>query len=282
MNTRRPQFKDAAVRQALGLAFDFDWTNQALFYNQYVRSTSFFSNSYLAASGIPSAGELELLKPFEQQLPPAIFLQPLTAPEAHDSIALRENLKQAVRLLNNNGWSIQDGVMKNSDGIALSFEIMLGSPSFERVMAGYVQNLRKIGVNARYRTIDPALYTERINNFDFDMCVFVFGQSLSPGNEQRNYWHSQAAEQKGTRNIAGVSDPVVDYLVDKIIYADNREELTIACRALDRVLWYGYYVVPNWYLDHHRIAYLNKFGIPDELPLFYDYFSFLMTWWSRE
>ncbi len=282
MNTRRPQFADPVVRRALGLAFDFQWTNRALFYGQYVRNNSYFSNSYLAATGLPSARELQLLEPYREQLPPEVFVQPLAAPRTDGPGGIRHNLEQAARLLKERGWRLKDGVLHNDRGVALSFEIMLVSPSFERVMAGYVQNLRKIGVDARYRTIDPALYTERINNFDFDMCVFVFGQSQSPGNEQRNYWHSEAADRKGSRNIAGIKDRVVDMLVDRIIYAENRDELIAACRALDRVLWYGYYLVPNWYLNTHRLAYHNEFNMPETLPVYYDYISFLLTWWSRD
>ncbi len=282
MNTRRPQFADPVVRRALGLAFDFQWTNQALFYGQYVRNNSYFSNSYLAASGLPSERELQLLDPYRHLLPPEVFDQPLSAPRTDGPGGIRKNLEQAARLLKERGWTLKDGILHNDQGVALSFEIILVSPSFERVMAGYVQNLRKIGVDARYRTIDPALYTERINNFDFDMCVFVFGQSQSPGNEQRNYWHSEAAERKGSRNIAGIRDPVVDMLVEQIIYAENRDQLIAACHALDRVLWYGYYLVPNWYLDTHRLAYHNKFNLPETLPVYYDYISFLLTWWSRD
>jgi microcin C transport system substrate-binding protein len=148
-------------------------------------------------------------------------------------------------------------------------------------MAAYTKNLKKIGIEASYRTIDPALYADRINRFDFDMTVDVIPQSLSPGNEQRNFWHSEAAVKKGARNLAGIKHPVVDALVEKIIYSKTREELTASCQALDRVLWYGYYVVPNWYLDGHRIAYHNKFSIPDKLPTYYDYNSFLMTWWRN-
>ncbi len=282
MNTRRSPFQDPAVRKAMILAFDFEWTNRALFYDQYVRSTSYFSNSYLAATGLPSAAERQLLEPFADQVPPEVFTTPLSAPSTAGPGGIRENLVAAAKLLEENGWTLENGVLRNREGVALSFEIMLVSQSFERVMAGYVQNLKRIGVDARYRTIDPALYTERINSFDFDMCVFVFGQSLSPGNEQRNFWHSEAAERRGSRNIAGIRDPVVDYLVDRIIYATTREELTTACHALDRVLWYGHYLVPNWYLDSHRIAYHDKFSYPSNLPLYYDYFSFLMTWWRRQ
>ncbi len=281
MNTRRKIFKDPAVRQAIGLAFDFEWTNKTLFYNQYVRSNSYFSNSYLAAQGLPSEAELRLLEPLRADIAPEVFSTELKAPVTDGSGQNRSNLKAALQILREKGWNLKDGVLHNQDGQKLSFEIILVSPTFERVMAAFTDNLKKIGIEASYRTIDPALYTDKINNFDFDMCVFVYGQSLSPGNEQRNFWHSEAADRKGSRNLAGVRDPAVDQLVDKIIYATNREDLTAASRALDRVLWFGYYLVPNWYLDGHRIAYSDKFYMPKKLPTYYDYMSFVLTWWQK-
>ena len=280
MNTRRPVFKEKAVRRAIGLAFDFEWTNKTLFYEQYERSNSFFSNSQLAATGLPSTEELELLTPLKDQLPGEVFSEELQPPSTDIPGGLRSNLRQAMKLLQEAGWSMENGVLQK-EGVRLSFEIILVSPTFERVMAAFTDNLKKIGIEASYRTIDSALYTDKINNFDFDMCVFVFGQSQSPGNEQINFWHSKAADRKGSRNLAGIQDQAVDTLISKIIYAQDGQSLTTAARALDRVLWYGYYVVPNWYLSGHRIAYHNKFKHPSTLPTYYDYFSFLMTWWHK-
>ena len=280
MNTRREVFKDPEVRKAVGLAFDFEWTNKTLFYDQYVRSNSYFSNSYLAATGLPSAAELEILTPLRDKVPEAVFSAELQPPTSDKRGGIRSNLREAAQILRANGWILQDGVL-HRDGVKLSFEIILANQSFERVMAPFTDNLKKIGIEASYRTIDSALYTDKINNFDFDMCVFVFGQSQSPGNEQRNFWHSEAADRKGSRNLAGVRDSAVDLLVEKIIYAENDEQLTTACRALDRVLWYGYYLVPNWHLNGHRIAYHDKFNIPETLPTYYDYLSFVMTWWKK-
>jgi len=282
MNTRRSLFKDIRVRKALGLAFDFQWINKALFYNQYTRSTSYFNNSYLAATGIPSGLELSYLEPFRNTLPKEIFTTPLTPPDSNDKGGLRANLRTAKQLLKEAGWNIKNGVLQNKDGEKFHFEILLVSPSFERVMAPYVKNLKKLGIKVDYRTIDPALYTDRVQNFDFDMIVHVYGQSLSPGNEQKNYWHSESADQKGSKNLAGINDEVVDTLVEKIIYANTQEELTAACRALDRVLWYGYYMVPNWYLNVHRLAYHNRFNQPESLPLYYNHYQLLMTWWNKE
>ncbi|MBT8330529.1 MAG: extracellular solute-binding protein [Desulfofustis sp.] len=280
MNTRRPVFRDKAVRQAIGLAFDFEWTNKTLFYDQYERSDSYFSNSYLAATGLPSDEELELLNPLKDQLPNEVFSAELQSPTTEIPGGLRTNLRQAMKLLQEDGWSMENGVLQK-EGVRLSFEIILVSSTFERVMAAYTDNLKKIGIEASYRTIDSALYTDKINNFDFDMCVFVFGQSQSPGNEQINFWHSKSANRKGSRNLAGIQDAAVDTLIDKIIYAQDGKSLTTAARALDRVLWYGYYVVPNWYLSGHRLAYHNKFELPSTLPTYYDHFSFLMTWWHQ-
>ncbi len=278
-NTRRPLFADRRVRQAIGLAFDFEWTNKTLFFDQYTRCQSYFSNSYLAATGLPQGRELELLEPFRDRLPPEVFTTPLAAPTTRPPSSLRANLRRAKRLLDEAGWRVRDGKLRNAAGQPFTFEILLVSPSFERVMALFTKNLKKLGITTTYRTIDPALYTRRLQRFDFDMVVTVFGQSQSPGNEQRDYWHSQAADREGSRNLAGIKDPVVDALVERIIYAETQEELTAACKALDRVLWYGYYVVPNWYLASHRIAYRNVFAMPKTLPLYYSPFQLLMTWW---
>ncbi len=279
-NTRRSLFQDRRVRKALGLALDFEWTNKTLFFDQYTRNNSYFSNSNLAAPGLPSEDELVLLEPFRKNLPQEVFTVSLVPPTTLPPSSLRKNLRQAKKLLTDAGWSVKNGVLTDSNGEQFSFEILLVSPSFERVMAPYVKNLQKLGINASYRTIDAALYIDRMKNFDFDMMVTVYGQSQSPGNEQRNYWHSSTADQKGSRNLAGIQSAVVDHLVDAIIYAATQEELTAACRALDRVLWYGYFVVPNWYLASHRLAYNAKFRQPETLPMYYSPDQLLMTWWD--
>jgi len=280
-NTRREIFADPRVRQAIGLAFDFEWTNKTLFFDQYTRCNSYFSNSYLAATGIPQGEELALLEPYRAQLPAAVFTTPLQPSTTAPPNSLRANLRQAKKILSRAGWSIRDGLLKNDKGQSLSFEILLVSPSFERVMAPFVRNLKKLGINASYRTIDAALYGDRVKGFDFDMIVNVYGQSQSPGNEQRDYWTTASAARKGSRNFAGVQNPVVDALVDKIVYARTQQDLTLASHALDRVLWYGYYVVPNWYLAAHRLAYCRKFSQPVTLPLYYNPYQFLYTWWIK-
>jgi microcin C transport system substrate-binding protein len=278
-NLRNPLFQDSRVRKALGMAFDFEWANNKLFFNEYTRSSSYFSNSDLAAKGLPEGLELEYLLPFKEQLPPEVFTQPPTPFNTESPNSLRDNLRKSKSILEKAGWTVQDGRLTDNEGRPFEFEILLVSPSFERVMAGYVNNLSKLGVSASYRTIDPALYIDRLNRFDFDMTVHVFGQSQSPGNEQRDYWHSSSADRNGSRNLIGIKDTIVDQLVDKIIYATTQEELTAACKALDRVLWYGYYVVPNWYVARHRVSYWNKFNRPETLPLYYNPMQALMTWW---
>lgn len=280
MNTRRDLFKDPKVRRALGLALDFEWINKSLFHDQYTRTHSFFSNSYLAATGLPEGLELEYLNKFRGRLPEEVFVQPLSAPVTIGKHGIRTHLKMAKKLLRESGWSVREGVLINQQGKKFEFDILLVSTSFERVMASYVRNLKKLGIKVRYRTIDPTLYTERLKAFDFDMIVTTYGQSLSPGNEQRNFWHSTAAAINGSKNYAGIQSVVVDSLVDKIIYAENRDQLVAACKALDRVLWYGYYLIPNWYLDTHRVSYYNKFHFPDQLPLYYSPFQLLMTLWE--
>jgi len=281
MNSRRPVFSDRIVRKAVTMAFDFEWVNKSLFYSQYKRNHSFFSNSYLAAEGLPSEEELALLVPFKDILPDEVFNSPMGITGGAKKEGMRAQLRQAADLLKNNGWVLEDGVLTNDKGIKLSFEIILSNQSFERVMAAFTKNLKRIGIEARYRTIDPALYADRINSFDFDMCVFVYGQSLSPGNEQRNFWHSESVSESGSRNLAGISSRAVDTLVENIIYAGSRRELITACKALDRVLWYGYYLVPNWYTDSHRVTYHNKFNIPENIPTYYNYGQFLSTWWRK-
>jgi len=281
MNTRKPIFKDRRVRKAIGLALDFEWTNNALFYGQYTRAESFFSNSYLAATGLPEGLELEYLTPFKDELPPELFTTPLTPPVTDGTAGLRKNLREAMALLNEAGYSIQDGVLANKEGGQFSFEITLVNPSFERVMASFVGNLEKLGIKVSYRTIDSTLYTERLKSFDFDMIVAAYGQSQSPGNEQRNFWHSEAADQPGSNNYAGIKSKAVDFLIDRIIYAGSETELLAATKALDRVLWYGYYLVPNWYMNGHRIAYRNTFSMPEVLPEYYSPLQLIMTWWLK-
>ncbi len=278
-NVRKDKFKDVRVRRALSLAYDFEWANDKLFFNQYVRADSYFSNSELAASGLPKGEELKLLEPYRDQLPPQIFTQqwkPGTTLAPH---SLRKNLIEARDLLAEAGWTIQDGVLKNQKGEVFSLNFLLVQSGFDRIIAPYAHNLKKLGIETYYRKVDSSLYKNRMDNFDFDMVVTTFSTSMSPGNELMNMFDSASADVKGSRNIPGITDPVVDALVKKIIQAEGREEVVIASRALDRVLLYGEYLVPNWYINIHRIAYWDKFGIPKTQPLYYDPITWLLKAW---
>ncbi|MDH5299550.1 MAG: ABC transporter substrate-binding protein, partial [Desulfobulbaceae bacterium] len=245
------------------------------------RCNSFFSNSPLAAQGLPQGLELDYLLPFKAKLPPEVFTKPLIPPSTRPPASLRQNLRLAKNLLAQAGWRFRNGQLVNSQGQPFVFDILLVSPSFERVIAPYVQNLAKLGITATYRTIDPALYLRRMNTFDFDMVVNVYGQSQAPGNEQRDYWHSSSADREGANNLAGIKNPAVDSLVDRIIYAERQEEITAACHALDRVLWHNHYVVPNWYVAKHRVVYWNSFARPATPPLYYSPMQALLTWWHK-
>ena len=275
-NTRRDVFKDPRVRAALAYAFDFEWTNANLFYGQYTRTESYFSNSELAATGLPSAAELALLDPYRDQLPDEVFTTAYEAPATDGSGNSRANLRAALQLLREAGWTVEDGKLRDASGRPFTFEILLVSPAFERIAGPFVQNLQRLGIEARVRTVDTAQYQNRLDQFDFDMTVASWGQSQSPGNEQRDFWSTPAADTAGSRNLAGIKDPVVDALIDKIIQAPTREDLVAATRALDRVLLWGHYVIPHWHIQVERVAYWNKFSHPEITPRFgLDLFA----WW---
>ena len=277
-NIRRPVFQDRKVREAIGYAFDFEWTNKALMYDAYTRTDSYFDNSELGSSGLPTGAELALLEPFRDRLPPEVFTKEFTVPKTDGSGNPRQNLRTALKLLREAGWSAKDGVMRNAAGQELSFEILLLSQSgMERITLPLVANLEKIGIKATVRNVDPAQYQNRVRDFDFDMIVGSFGQSQSPGNEQRDYWSSAAADLQGSRNVVGVKDPVVDALVEKVIQAPDRDALVAATRALDRVLLWGFYVVPHFHSESYRVIYWNKFGKPAVTPKYGR--GYPDTWW---
>ena len=263
MNTRRTRFSDPRVREALGLAFDFEWTNRTLFNGQYTRTTSYFSNSDLASSGKPSGEELAILERFRAQVPGAIFGEAYAPPKTDGSGWLRANLLRAGTLLEEAGWAVQDlKLVDAAGGEPFRFEILLVSPAFERVVLPYIRNLKRLGIEARIRLVDESQYINRFRQFDFDMIVWVWGQSETPGNEQREYWTQRAAETDGSRNLAGIRDPAVDELIELILQSDSREQLNQRTRALDRVLLWGHYVVPHWHIRADRVLYWDKFGIP--------------------
>jgi len=277
MNTRTPVFADREVRRAMALAFDYEWTNRVMFHDAYTRSNSYFSNSDLAAEGPPTAAERAILEPYREQLPPEVLSEAYQPPVTSGTGHPRENLKKALDILTNAGWELRDGVLHHEEtGQPLAFEILLVNPSFERVALPYVRNLKRIGVQARVRTVDTTQYIYRLDHRQFDMTVVVLPQSPSPGNEQRDYWHSESADVPGSRNIMGVQDPVVDDLVDQLVRASDRKELVNITRALDRVLLHGHYVVPNWHVREFRVAYWDKFGRPEVAP---DYDLGFDAWW---
>ncbi len=281
-NLRKPIFQDIRVRKAINLAFDFEWANQNLFYNQYERCNSYFSNSELAATDLPQGEELALLTPFREQLPKALFTKAWQLVSTIKPNSLRKNLRQAKKLLTEAGWQLKNGVLRNEAGLELSFEILLTQKGFERIVAPFAHNLEKLGIKITYHTVDVALYQQRTESFEFDMTVNVFSQSQSPGNELMHTWHSSAADQKGTDNLFGLKNKVVDALIEKVIYAPNRSKLVAATRALDRVMLYGEYIVPNWYIGVHRIAYWDKFGQPKQVPLYYSSTEWMLaTWWKK-
>ncbi len=277
-NTRRAFFSDRKVREALIYAFDFEWSNKNLFYGQYKRSNSYFSNSELAAAGPPSPAEIKLLEPFKDQLPAGVFKDSYHLPTTDGRGNNRQNLRRAAALLKSAGWIIKDKKLVDEAGNPFRFEILLTAPAFERIVLPYKKNLARLGIDIDVRVVDTAQYLNRIRKFDFDMVVWSFGQSLSPGNEQRYYWHSEVVDIPGSRNLAGIKSPVVDALVEKIIHARDRKTLITCTRALDRVLQWGFYVMPHWHISTFRIAYWNKFAQPAVQP---EFGLGLMTWWAE-
>lgn len=266
-NTRRDVFTDARVRQALAYAFDFEWTNKNLFFGQYTRSQSYFSNSELAATGLPQGEELEVLERFRGRIPEEVFTTSYEAPGTDGSGWPRANFREAFALLEEAGWEIRDQKLVNGEtGEPMRFEILLVQKGIERIVLPFIRNLQRLGIDARVRLVDSSQYINRLRKFDFDMILFGVGQSESPGNEQRLYWGSAAADSPAARNFAGIKDPVVDELIELIIGAPSRESLVARTRALDRVLLNGHYVIPNWHKETDRILYWNKFSRPSLTP----------------
>jgi microcin C transport system substrate-binding protein len=279
LNLRRPQFEDRRVRQAFNLAFDFEWANKNLFYGQYARVGSYFEGSELAATAAPPQGrELEILNEVKDQLPPEVFTEVHKNPVNGSDDDARNNLRKAMGLLKDAGWSIKDGVLTNvKTGQAMTVEFLLDSPLFERIVQPYLQTLQRLGIKGTIRTVDSSQYTRRLNGFDYDIVVANFPQSESPGNEQRDFWGSEAADREGSMNLIGVKDPAIDKLIDHVIFAKDREELVTATHALDRVLQWEDYVVPQWYAPKVRIAYWDRYGQPQTLPALTP--GFLQVWW---
>lgn len=277
-NIRRPLFQDIRVRQALAYAFDFEWSNRTLFNGAYTRTNSYFANSELAATKLPDAAELALLEPYRKQLPASIFTSIYAAPKTDGSGNNRTNLMAAQKLLTEAGWTVKNGKLVNSKNQPFAFEMLLVQPEFERIVLPLKQNLERLGIDMTIRTIDAPQYITRERSFDFDMTVGGFPQSLSPGNEQRDFFSSKAADINGSRNLIGIKNPVIDAMIDKIIAAPTREQLVAATHALDRLLLAGHYVIPNYHTRNYRIAYWNFLEQPAAKPKYglgFDY------WWAN-
>jgi microcin C transport system substrate-binding protein len=280
-NMRRDIFKDERVREALNYAFDFEELNRTVAFNTYKRIDSYFWGTELASSGLPQGRELAILQGLKDQVSPEVFTTPYKNPVGGDPQKSRDNLRKAVGLLKEAGYEIRGNAMVNSKtGKPLSFEILLSSAFLERWAVPYAQNLRKIGVDARIRTVDPAQYTNRARAFDYDMIWNVWAETMNPGNEQADYWGSGSANQPGSRNYAGIADPAVDALIKMIIFAPNRDQQVAAIKAMDRVLLAHHYVMPLFYSNTARIAYWDKFTRPAELPTYST--GFPDIWWSKD
>ncbi|TBU84809.1 extracellular solute-binding protein [Phytopseudomonas dryadis] len=277
MNTRRTTFADVRVREALGLMFDFEWTNRTLFNGSYTRASSYYPNSEFSATGKPEGAEWLLLSPYRQQLPPHLFSEAFRMPTTDGRGIPRETLRRALGLLAEAGWKPSGQRLLNDKGQALRFEILLVNPNLERILQPFTENLASIGIQARLRTVDRAQYKQRLDQFDFDMILLTLPQTLSPGLEQSLYFHSSQASVKGGKNYAGINDPIVDALLDKLLSAQTRDQQVAATRALDRVMLWQYYTIPNWYIDYHRLAYRNRFAFVATPP----YTLGLRTWWLK-
>jgi len=279
LNTRRDKFKDPRVREALGYAFDFEWTNKTIMYGAYVRTVSPFQNSDMMAVGPPSPKELALLEPFRDRVPAEVFGTPFVPPVSDGSGQDRALLKKAVHLLQEAGCVIKDGKRMTPQGEPFRLEFLLDEPTFQPHHMPYIKNLGTLGIEATLRLVDAVQYRARRDEFDFDVAIERFGFSTVPGDSLRPYFSSRAAATKGSNNLAGIADPVVDALVEQIIAADSREKLVVAARALDRVIRAGRYWVPQWYAASHRLAYWDEFGHPPNLPKYLGV-GVPDLWWS--
>lgn len=275
-NIRRPVFQDVRVREALGYAFDFEWANKTMFYNAYKRVDSYFANSELAAHGAPSPAELAILEPWRKQLPARVFVGAPVPPKTDGSGNIRNNLMKAQQLLSQAGWLVKNGKLVDKNNKPFAFELIIHQPEMERVVMPFKQNLAKLGIDMTIRVVDVPQYIERLRKFDYDMVVNRVGQSLSPGNEQRNYWGSAYADQPGSQNLIGIKDPVVDAMIERVIHAKSREDLVNSVRALDRVLLAGFYVIPQYYSGSDRVAVWDFFERPKIAPKYAIGFD---TWW---
>lgn len=278
-NIRKPVFQDRRVREALGLLFDFEWANKRLFNGAYTRTRSYFDNSELASSGLPNEAEQSILEPLRGKIPAEVFSEEFRVPVTDGSGIIREQQRRAYQLLQQAGWRVDGDRMLDANGQPVSFEFLLAQTEFERILLPFKRNLADLGIEMVIRRVDVSQYINRLRSRDYDMIVGGFGQSNSPGNEQREYWHSSSADNPGSRNYIGLKDPAIDQLVEGLINADSRQSLIDHTRALDRTLLWGYYVIPNWHIKTWRVAYWNRFEHPKVTPL---YDIGVHTWWVRK
>jgi microcin C transport system substrate-binding protein len=276
-NTRRDMFKDRSVRQAIGLMYDFEWQNKNLSYGFYQRTRSYFGNCELEAKGLPSADELKILEPLRGKIPDEVFTAEYNPPKTDGSGNIRPQAREAIPLLKAAGWEIKNGKMTDKSGRKLAFEILLNDAAFEKMALPVKQNLDRIGIDMTIRTVDTSQYQRRTDTYDFDMIIDLWGESLSPGNEQRDYWGSRAADIQGGRNTIGIKDPAIDHLIALIIAAPDRDSLVTRTRALDRVLCWHMFVIPQFYSGKALVAYWNRFGRPDKTAK-YEHLAF-DSWW---
>jgi microcin C transport system substrate-binding protein len=281
-NTRRPKFADARLRRAFNFAFDFDEMNKQLFYGQYHRISSYFEGTELASSGLPEGAELEILNAVRDQVPPEVFTTPYTNPSVGSPEKVRANLIEATRLLKDAGYEIRDRKLINvKTGEPLAVEMLLDDPTFERVALFYKPQLERLGIAVSVRTVEDAQYENRLRQWNYDIIIHSWGQSLSPGNEQRDYWGSAAADMAGSQNYIGIKNPAIDKLIDRVIFTKNRADLVAATKALDRVLLWNHFVVPQWTYGKVRTARWDRFSHPDTMPK-YGRDSFPAIWWWDE
>jgi microcin C transport system substrate-binding protein len=277
-NIRKPMFQDVRVRKAISLLMDFEWTNKQLFNGAYTRTRSYFENSDMAATGLPSPAELAILEPLRGRIPDEAFTQAFAPAKTDASGMIRTQQREAYQLLQEAGWRIVDDKMVDTTGKPVSIEFMLAQTDFERILLPFKRNLADLGIELVIRRVDVSQYVNRVRSRDFDMMVGSFPQSSSPGNEQREFWQSSSADKPGSRNYIGLKDPAIDELVEQLINADSRNSLVAHAKALDRVLQFGYYVIPNWHIKTYRVAYWNHLGHP-KVPPRYD--VGIATWWIK-
>ena len=279
-NIRKDIFKNIELRKALALAFDFEWTNKTLFYGQYIRSNSYFSNSELASSGLPTDEELKIIEQLNNDIPKKMLKEVYNPGKTDGSGNNRKNLRQAMQILKKANYKLDNKILKDPEGRQIKFEILLISPAFERIVGPFIKNLKKLGVEASIRIVDTAQYKNRLDNYEFDMVVMARGQSLNPGNEQRNFWSSKSADINGSANWIGIKNKTVDELIELIINSPTREKLILYTKVLDRVLLNNHYVIPHWHIKIWRVAYWSTIKRPKNLPKYS--LGFPETWWYNK